>query len=182
MIIFLDVDGVLANFVAGACAAHERSESETLAGWPRGTYDIVDVWGMTQEEFWSPIDAAGEDFWAELPLLPHAHDLVDGLSRLGRVVLLTSPSKHPGSHSGKCMWIQKHFGREHREYLIGPAKSSCAHRDAVLVDDYDRNVDDFVKHGGWGILFPRIWNRRHAIHDRAAAVAISEVKASHARI
>lgn len=174
--ILLDVDGVLADFVAGACHAHGRDPAEIIADWPVGTYDVVEVLGVTQLQFWEKLDARGAAFWDELEPYPWATDLYEGLSKHAPVTLLTSCSRDPASAAGKVSWIQRLFGRDFRNYLIGPEKVACAHPDAILIDDYERNTTAFEKAGGTSIVFPRLWNSMHMQSERAFDCVLGAVK------
>ena len=83
MHIYIDMDGVVADFVAGACRVHGRTISEEADADTRDFYkswlvtdnEIVQHC-MTTEEFWSPINALGAKFWEDLPVYPWAVDLV----------------------------------------------------------------------------------------------------------
>jgi hypothetical protein len=48
-----------------------------------------------------------------------------------------------------------------RNYVMGPAKHLCANSKHVLIDDYDRNINNFKAAGGHTILFPQFWNVAH---------------------
>ena len=156
--ICLDIDGVLADFVG---------EAGRLMGYDPAVVDTWDYYhkvGETEDTFWEKIDAAGAEFWAEMQPYPWAHDLFDLCKLKGETILLTTNSKHHKSAEGKVLWMQKHFGRSFRNYLIGPKKEFCARPGTILIDDSDANCEKFIANGGSAILFPRSWNeaRRHA--------------------
>ena len=44
------------------------------------------------------------------------------------------------------------------KFLIGFQKHFCAHSGSLLIDDYDKNINDFRQAGGNAILVPRQWN------------------------
>ncbi len=159
--IFLDIDGVLADTV-GALARMHYADPDLRTWWPRGEYSCAKAFGCTDAEVWAFTD---HDWWASLPMLPHARALIDlCASRPGGFTLATSPLHDPASASGKVEWIRKHFGAGFRDYMIGPHKHLMArHPDAVLIDDFEANCQKFVEHGGCAILFPALWNR---LHDR----------------
>jgi hypothetical protein len=161
--IFLDVDGVLADFAGAAAKLHGRHDPIHM-WWPRGTYDMVGVLGLTDAEFWAPINDAGADFWAGLDVLPHVPVVLREIERTGLgFTLLTSPSHHPSSLHGKLAWIQRVFGSEFRDYLIGPPKHLCARTPgAILIDDFPANCQRFGDAGGMAVLFPALWNEYHA--------------------
>lgn len=157
--ILLDVDGVLADWVAGVCRLFDRDQSEMEAEWGHD-YDICSVLGCSTSEMWRRVDEAGEDFWANLEPYPWADQLYDLCRSLAPTTILTSPSHDPTSLAGKLRWLDEHMGKgEHfRKFLIGPDKVACARPGALLIDDRDANCDDFRSYGGQAIVFPRPWN------------------------
>jgi 5'(3')-deoxyribonucleotidase len=167
--ICLDVDGVLADFIKAAIRVHGLDEEFVRRQWnlyrdPR-PWDMAEVIGCSTNAFWKPIHKAGEAFWEDLELLDHAKELYAACSDIAPTILLTSPSQHRSSHSGKSAWIQKHFGRSFRDYSISPRKDFCASPGVVLIDDSPEGCKLFAKgkNGGWPILFPSIGNEKHDI-------------------
>ena len=98
-------------------------------------------------------------------------ELFDRLQEVAPVTIASSPSYDPACLAGKIRWLQKHFGRRFRDFMIGPRKHLLARPDTALVDDSDRNIRDFREHGGQGVLFPQPWNSGHdQVDDRLGAV------------
>jgi hypothetical protein len=172
--IFLDMDGVLCDFVGAALRLFDASP--LLATWPAGEWDVAKVLGVTDAEFWGRIDAQGQGFWAELPEYPWASQLVDFLERIGEVVICTTPSAAHYSAAGKVIWLERHFGgRFARRYVMvrdepespskrapwAYSKAMLARSGVCLVDDNDRNVERFKTHGGRAVLVPQPWNGLH---------------------
>jgi hypothetical protein len=160
--VFLDVDGVIADFAGASAALHGRGPS--LDWWPLGAYDMAAAMGLSEPEFWAPINDAGADFWAGLAPLPWAEDLVQCIMRqCSGFTLLTSPSRHPSSAHGKVQWIHRMFGTGFRNYMIGSQKHLLSRwPGAILIDDFHANVAAFREHGGRAILFPQRWNANHS--------------------
>jgi len=161
---FLDMDGVLADFVAGACAAHGRSFPYTDPA-NLGIFELVSIWGMSEDDFYAPLHAL--EFWENLSVTPEAYELVSiAESAVGsdNVALLTTAPAYPdGSIAGKLLWVKQHFPQFFRKRVIFCRdKRFLASSDALLVDDRDRNVTDFINSGGHAILFPRAWNALHS--------------------
>lgn len=156
--VLLDVDGVLANFTAGAAALHGK-DAESVTSW-----NFIESWGLTDSDFWTPM---GYDFWANLPVYEDAEKVVDLCERAvgaEHVCLLTSPCNTLGCDDGKRAWVRKHFPQFKRRLQIGAAKEFSASPFSMLVDDHDNNVDAFKRAGGWTCLYPRPWNRnRHLV-------------------
>ena len=156
---FLDLDGVLADFVAGICRAHGRRSPYLQPGSPRGphAWDLGGILRLTPKEFYAPCDRR---FWANLPLTPESgriESLVRG--RFGeRVAILTSPVSQDGCGDGKRDWVRRHYPKLEKRLLIGSCKEFCAGPLAVLIDDNQGNVDTWRAAGGIAFLVPRPWN------------------------
>ena len=171
MTTLLDLDGVCVSFVKAACQVHGRDFDE--GSWPAGEYDIAKVLGMDEEEFWESIHRQGVDFWRGLEPYPWFERLYAELQRLGRVYFVTSPTDSSHSAAGKMLWLKDRFGGDFREFLITRCKYLLSSAGSVLIDDSDRNIEAFERHGqGKGILFPQRWNSayEHINGDRVGWV------------
>ena len=62
-LIFVDVDGVLADFIGGVRGVFPPEMFDEQA---TGEYEVWRWLGMTKERFWSVIDRLGPAFWADL--------------------------------------------------------------------------------------------------------------------
>lgn len=155
--IFVDLDGVLVDIAPAALRVHGREDR--LSTWPKGVYLMADVLGMSQADFWRPIDALGFDFWASLPPFEWWSDLVDAAhAAAGEVVLLSRPSEHPASAAGKRAWITHWFGAGFENYILTPVKHHLAGRGKLLIDDCEDNIRPWRNKGGPALLFPQQWN------------------------
>lgn len=166
---YLDIDGVLTNFVQPVGCIHgifdlvkEWDERTEARGLKVPCYDIAKILGITDEELWRRIGLFGEPFWRTLPLLPWAIELYQEIrSVAGEITLITSPSLDSACVKGKVEWIDRQWWIEDkRAYIITPAKNKglLANPNAVLIDDSERNCSSFIRSGGKGILFPQPWN------------------------
>jgi 5'(3')-deoxyribonucleotidase len=176
--VFLDMDGVISDFVTAALALHGREDA--VADWPVGEWHVSKALGISSSQFWREINLQGHAFWAELPAYSWMDELVEKIREYAPFTILSSPSLVPECLSGKVWWLQQHFAKGFRDFLIGPHKHHCAKPDVVLIDDSDENVQRFRAHGGQAILFPQVWNQNHAIADRIEFVAcqLHELNAS----
>lgn len=163
-LIVVDMDGVLVDFCKAAYMIHAKPYD----GFEPKHFDFFEDWGLTADEFWAPIDKAGPGWWAELPVFPWAGELIHHIKRQGNFVIATACSRHAYSSHGKVVAIQRLFGNSFRDYFITPRKWFLAGPNRVLIDDYEENVDKFVKHGGNAILFPQSWNLNRDIVDPVA--------------
>jgi len=170
MKVLLDIDGVLADFVKGACDLH-GARNPYLDEDNLGHYEIQELIGISGAAFWEPM---GEEFWANLPLTSFAKPIADTLINhygLQNVCLLTSPVRTPGCVRGKMRWIRKYFPRLARQFLIGPMKEVCAHSNSILFDDYPGNIEKFKVAGGNTFLVPAPWNSKAGDHPFHAILA-----------
>ncbi len=162
-LIILDQDGVVDDFVGGACKAHGRP-NPYFSGENTGVFEMIKAWGITKEQFWAPIDAMGKAFWLGLEKTPEADAIVEralAVAGPGRVIFLTAPSDDPGCVPGKRERSERNYpgipvvfaGAKDKHYLAGPGR--------YLFDDKDSNVVEFSKAGGIGVTVPRPWNKLH---------------------
>lgn len=159
--IHLDVDDVLADWTGAVCCMFGEDPANVREHWPTDVSDICKVLNISKSNMWRRIDAAGAGFWEHLDLFSWSFDLYRLCASLGPTTLLTSPSMHTSSHAGKYAWMQRHFGRNFRSYLIGPDKAAAASAHSVLVDDWQKNLDKYSARGGHVLLFPTAGNSLH---------------------
>ena len=157
--IFLDMDGVLANWTGSVCRLFDRDPEQVMRDWPEGEAKLNKVLGVSGNELWRRLDAAGQGFWDGLEPYPWANELVELCRGMGEVVILTSPSYDPGCLAGKLSWLQDFFhDRKFRDYIITNKKSLLARDNSLLIDDNDGHCEKFEKAGGQAIVFPQPWN------------------------
>ena len=164
--VFVDLDGVLADFERAAFKLHgiPAKPFPTEAGW-----DIIHACNildptrkMTANKFWGAFDYK---FWATLPTTDICDVLIEELRSVfnkEQLCILTAANSAQAA-AGKVTWIKTNLPNFFwTQYLIGSAKQFCAGPQALLIDDRDLNVEEFRKHGGHAILVPRPWNTLHA--------------------
>lgn len=164
MHILLDMDGVVADFVTAALTLH--GHPDRLADWPPGEWDMAKVLGLSMSDFWAPIDQIGAEYWRELACYEWTGRLISLIGEFAPYTILSSPGLGEEAPTGKIQWLRRHVKPDFSSYLFGHQKWLCARPDQVLIDDRDKNVDQFVAAGGNAILFPQVWNSNHAIKDR----------------
>jgi hypothetical protein len=171
--ILLDVDDVCNRFTMTAlwhvgCEVDPMNDRTHPGG---GSYDIVGcankMFGyerFTKQKFW---DSFPRRFWATVPPSVEFSMLLGCCEQLvgqENICLLTSPTIDPECPAGKLEWIHEFMPRWlHRQNQIGACKQFCAHPEALLIDDADKNVNKFREWGGQTLLVPRPWNSQHAI-------------------
>jgi hypothetical protein len=164
--ILLDLDGVIADFVAAAVELHKPS-NPVVSSW-----NFFEEWGLTARDFWGPM---GYNFWVNVPKTTDAVQIVQMCEEAvgsRNVCLLTAPCYTKGCRDGKRDWIRKHFPQYHRRHLIGAPKEFCASPNSLLVDDSDTNCETFANWGGHFCLYP---NQANKARDNAH-IAIEVLK------
>ena len=131
--LFLDCDGVLADFLAGAREAlgMELSAYERRFGPNR---------------FWSRL-AKTPDFYATLPLMPDAMVLFDGVRHLSPTILTGLPLGNWAAPQ-KVAWAARHFAGV--PIITCMARDKYRHMEGadVMVDDTLRHRDRWEDAGG----------------------------------
>jgi len=156
MKVFLDMDGVLANFFKGVCSAFGKNyDYRNLK-----EYNFWDSWNITREQ----VDkVCTVDFWSNLEPMHDAFDIFDAVCNKfpysKDIYFLTTPMPNTDSWSGKAEWMRRYFSTFEEHLIITQAsKSLLAGPDTLLIDDKDENIAEFTAIGGIGILVPRPWN------------------------
>lgn len=163
-VVYLDMDGVLVNFVQGALDHFNSDHPFEDITWdfPKDVFGYPDAYDPA---FWAHF--ANEEFWFNLKwtpegqgLLKHTEEMV-GQENIG---LLTTPMDIAGCIEGKRQWIKKHLPEYSKQLIVTPAKYLLAGPKKILVDDHDPNCSKFMKSpkglptGGSSVLIPRPWN------------------------
>lgn len=144
MQVFLDCDGVLADFDAYA---------STLLGMTLDEYEK----NKHQPEGWD-ILYAHEDFFYKLPKMRDADELVDGVRALGfePIVLTGVPSKEGSDWAipQKQRWVAEHFPGTSVICCKSKDKfrSMVPERHNVLIDDWQKFKSVWEEAGGTFIL------------------------------
>jgi hypothetical protein len=159
MICFLDLDGVLVDFVAGVLK-HYGLPADTP--WPTYHHDHVlcERLGLSRDDFWSP---CGEAFWSELSWTAEGRELLhtsEACFGPDNVYLLSHPCPTYGCLEGKKRWVDQHLPDYRGRLFLGAAKHAFAAATKVLIDDSDDNVARFRAAGGHAVLVPRPWNQK----------------------
>ncbi len=152
------MDGVIVDLVG---------EFESIYGKPprNDTWDMHNWWGIDYDTFWD--HTKSEKFWVRLSGFNNWKHFYKTLQKYDKVVLCSSPiSGFPRCLSGKQRWLHSRLGKDFEDYIFMQNKEELATIPGiVLVDDYDRNVEKFKKHGGRAILVPRSYNKNRNIED-----------------
>jgi len=172
--IYIDMDGVLADFHSAALRLHGMTYDP--ATYPKNEWEIANILGISQDDFWAPINAQGIDYWANLEPLPWAFDLLrfceGAAATLGaKLRTATKPSKSHACAAGKVIWLQKHA--PDLRYILIKDKEELATPNRVLIDDSSANIQTFHGAGGQTILIPHPWNGNDNPPDMLEHVRLS---------
>ena len=149
-IVYLDMDGVLADFFGGV---------EFLYGvdhWKELTND------KTKDLKKQVIDRiTGTDFFAVLPKFPTADALIDMVKKFtgGKFSINTSPLRgdHENSAKYKRVWISNNIEQPDEVIVTGRKESYAKDKGTgtpnILIDDRPVNIERWQAAGGYGILY-----------------------------
>lgn len=133
--VFVDLDGVLADFDTGYRNAFDN--------WKGLAKDDVD-WGKVR---------AYRDFYENLPPMPDFQELWDAVKHHNPIILTGLPVSVPEAQYNKRAWVNKHLGWE--VPMIGClSREKCLHGKPgdVLIDDWEKWKHLWVGMGGHFIL------------------------------
>lgn len=136
--IYCDLDGVLADFMG---------RFTELSGGVK--FD-----DMSQDEAWGIVKSAPR-FWEDLQPTAHAHAIWDMIHPFAPMIL-TAPSTTDTARAmaGKKDWVARAFG-SHVPVIFRQSKHKyqLAAPDAILIDDWGRNIRQWREAGGIGIQY-----------------------------
>lgn len=111
--------------------------------------------GVTEDEIHKYIGR--HEFWANLPKMPWADDLIALISETtDEWSFLSYPTKYYESWSGKAEWIDKNYPQHFDRLILARQKFRCASRQHCLIDDRKQHCTRFERVGGTAIPFPSI--------------------------
>lgn len=171
--VYLDCDGVFADFVTGILAKMDYPFPGWDA-WPFG--HIFDIFPLLGTNWAEASKFCTTDFWANLPWMSDGQRLRDEVWKRFRpdeTIMLTKPMDHDDSYTGKARWVTKHMPELRRRFVPTHInKHEFAYDfNCLLIDDSEKNYDAFVGAGGAGILVPRPNNANDKIYFAGEAVS-----------
>ncbi|MDB5475601.1 MAG: hypothetical protein JWP49_1112 [Phenylobacterium sp.] len=147
--IYLDCDGVLADFDKGA---------EAIFGMPPRVFEKR----FGPREFWKRL-AAAEDFFGSLPPMADGQQLYEAVRHRAPIILTGLP-RGDWAEPQKRRWAQRHFPGVPVITTMAALKHEHRHPGDVLVDDRDRHRHLWEQEGG---VF---------VHHKDAASSIQALK------
>jgi hypothetical protein len=139
------MDGVLADFFGEVAREHDVAYWREIHRKDLGIDQI----------------ARQPEFFAGLPVLPNAMNLMKGIVQLaGKYSILSSPlmSNVEESSKEKMQWLQRHLKNhqpqavifDHEKYKFAKQADGTPN---ILIDDWDTNIKLWEANGGIGILY-----------------------------
>ena len=135
--IYCDMDGVLVDFDRGY---------QELTGMTTQQADAIGG-----DTFWEPLTKAGAKWWITLNWMPDGKQLWNYIKKY-TPILLSAPSKQESSRLGKRVWVKRELPDV--KLILRPAsqKQQYASPTSILIDDRQKNIDQWEAAGGIGIL------------------------------
>ena len=147
--IYFDLDGVLADFDRGV---------DEIAGFNREGANANS--NVNDDDMWIAI-AKVPNFYDKLELMPGAKTLFDTLYKMygKRVEILTGipkPKRNiPTAAQDKVNWVHRMLSPDVKVNTVyrEEKKNFCTGVDCILIDDLQKNIDEWEAIGGTGILY-----------------------------
>ena len=135
--IYCDMDGVLVDFDRGY---------QELTGMTTQQADAIGG-----DTFWEPLIQAGAKWWITLNWMSDGKQLWNYIKKY-TPILLSAPSKQESSRLGKRVWVKRELPDV--KLILRPAsqKQQYASPTSILIDDREKNIDQWEAAGGIGIL------------------------------
>ena len=134
--IYVDLDGVLVNFktaLENIGISIKELEDNPKAVWPR-------------------VIKAGENFWSHAPWMKDGKELWNYVKKYDPDIL-SSPLNTNASKNGKRIWVKNEISPNVKVILCKKSeKQDHADEHSILIDDFERNIEQWRSKGGIGIL------------------------------
>lgn len=167
--VFLDMDGVITDFFTPVC-------EEFNLPYPPQVYHFFPKIRNEVNKFCTT------KFWANLEWMDDGRDILRAIMDtlgLEKVFFLTGMMPNVETASGKMMWIQDNLPIYSNRVILTTlkvSKSFLARPNALLIDDYDKCVEEFREAGGKAILVPRPFNKLRKYSDVASQIVRKELE------
>lgn len=139
--LYCDLDGVMADFQG-------RVESYGHGMFTRGKDKKKD------SLLWSIVGAKGVGFWSGLDFLEEGKELWAEIKKHRPIILTALPRNGSIAIQGKKEWVKNHLGPNVEVVTcMRVEKKNYAGENSILIDDDERNIEEWEKAGGIGILY-----------------------------
>lgn len=137
--IYCDMDGVLCDF---------NRRFEQFGGMSPKEYETK----YGTNKFWDLISKVGEQYWSKMPWMPEGKQLWNYIKQYNPS-LLSSPSSDYSSRYGKKLWVQENIPGTKLILTKRANKKDYTSGKSILIDDLDKNINEWRAAGGIGILY-----------------------------
>ena len=177
-IVFLDMDGVITDFVRRVCEAFGKPNPypDLTRGysfwhaWPDVDFEQVNA--ICNQEFWHYQEWTSDG----REILRAIYGTLKTIG-LKDVYFVTYPMPNPEACTGKWLWVRDNLPMYLKRLIITQApKSLLARPNTLLIDDRDENVEMFREAGGSAILVPRPWNKLYCYSNVSSQIVRKELE------
>ena len=148
--IYCDLDGVLTDFRKGC--------------------ENLDAIEGTKVD-WAKVHKLGPDFWADLDWTSDGKEFIDWLVKFCKDcsidLCILSAVNYSDGVKGKQIWIDEKIPsvpKQNRYFVrFGKDKVKYAAKNALLIDDYGKNVEGFIMAGGQGVRYKNFQQAKEEI-------------------
>lgn len=150
----IDIDGVVYDFVNHVLPYFNKpSIKETDIN----NYDIVKSLNISKEEFWYIMDNTAGIF-SQGHIYPWANKLIEICKTYSKeIAFCSNPGNNPEHWKEKREFQMNNF--PDIPLILTQHKDLLSNKNVVLIDDFEKNINDFNTKEGIGILFPQYWNK-----------------------
>lgn len=128
---------------------------QVLTDLNQAFYNItgIDITGIyiDDDSFWQPIRKAGLPFWEDMPWTKDGKILWEYISKYNPSIL-SAPSQEIESRIGKMKWVARELPGTKLILRKAEQKRVFANPESILIDDLEKNVQQWIESGGIGIL------------------------------
>lgn len=153
--IFVDLDGVLADFVTGIEKAVQTVHGTSDFEYSENRNDNDKKY---RNMIWEAIDKYHKNhngqLWYELPLLDDAPTLWKFVSQYDPQILSATGDPKYNAGEQKRQWVNEKLGSNVKVNLVRRAGDKQQYADAkhILIDDKHKAIDPWKQSGGIGVL------------------------------
>lgn len=159
-LVLLDVDGVIYDFVSLMLSTHFKKYGKKPSDIV--TYHMDKILGITKSEFWRTCDEA-DGVFCDGDFYSYTKDLINTCKLYSEnIAFCTNPGNNPKHWAEKKTLfdkLTKFLGEPIPAPIVTQNKDVLSLEGVVLVDDFEKNIDNFNKGKGIGVLFPQYWNK-----------------------
>lgn len=145
--IFLDLDGVMADFVQGAKDIFDKDYS----------FEKFKNDSKYRSKFWNAVKQYQKDggqFWLDLKMMEDANQLWKFLKEYDVEILTATGDPKHGAGEQKKQWVKKHIDPNIKVNLVRKSKEKADYvaNNSILIDDQEKSTNPWEQAGGIGIL------------------------------